>query len=132
KGFGLSYALGRSVSILGFAGALLVLVAAVRAVAKDYASAELRAQATAAGLLGAAAVCLAFPFCGAFYDLVRCDSLWLLFVSAGLYCCRLDPVAGRIALGALLFALGFFTKQTAAFFMLAAASAIALTLGLGR
>jgi len=132
KGFGLSYALGRSVSILGFAGALLVLVAAVRAVAKDYASAELRAQATAAGLLGAAAVCLAFPFCGAFYDLVRCDSLWLLFVSAGLYCCRPDPAAGRIVLGALLLALGFFTKQTAAPFMLAAAPAIALTSGLGR
>jgi hypothetical protein len=55
KIFGLSYVLGRTVSILSFGGALAVLVAAVRGVAKDFESAELRAQASAAGLLGAAA-----------------------------------------------------------------------------
>jgi hypothetical protein len=132
KIFGLSYVLGRTVSILSFGGALAVLVAAVRGVAKDFESAELRAQASAAGLLGAAAVCLAFPFCGAFYDLVRCDSLWLLFVSAGLYCCRPGRSAGGVVLGALLLALGFFTKQTAATFMLAATAAVALTSGLRR
>jgi uncharacterized membrane protein YphA (DoxX/SURF4 family) len=42
------------------------------------------------------------------------DSLWLLFVSAGLYCCRPGRSAGGVVLGALLLALGFFTKQTAA------------------
>jgi hypothetical protein len=132
KVFGLSYVLGRAVSILAFSGALVLLVAAVRGVARQYESEELPALATTAGLLGAAAVCLAFPFCGAFYDLVRCDSLWLFLVSAGLYCCSPGRSTTRIALGALLLVLGFFTKQTAAPFMVAAAASVALTSGLRR
>src|SRR5262245_26881412 len=105
---GLSYALGRGVSILAFSGALTFLVAAVRGVAQEHESEELSAIANAAGLLGAAVVCLAFPFCGAFYDLVRCDSLWLFFVAAGLYCCSPGrATTARIVLGALLLALGF-------------------------
>lgn len=132
KLFGLSYVLGRSVSILAFAGALTVLVAAVRGIARQYESDELRGLAVAAGLLGAAAVCLAFPFCGAFYDLVRCDSLWLLLVAAGLHACA-PPVRSRRrpALGALLLTIAFFTKQTAAPFMVAGALSVALTSGLG-
>jgi hypothetical protein len=132
KIFGLSYVLGRAVSILAFCGALVSLVAAVRGVARQYESEELPAVATTAGLLGAAAVCLAFPFCGAFYDLVRCDSLWLLWVSAGLYCCSPGRSTTGIVLGALLLVLGFFTKQTAAPFMAAAAAAVALTSGVKR
>jgi hypothetical protein len=132
KVFGLSYALGRAVSILAFSGALLLLVAAVRGVARQHESARLRAAASTAGLLGAAAVCVAYPLCGAFYDLVRCDSLWLLFVAAGLHNCSPGRSTRRIVLGALLLVLGFFTKQTAAPFMVAAAAAVALTSGLER
>ncbi len=132
KVFGLSYTLGRAVSILAFSGALVLLVAAVRGIARQYESEELPPVATAAGLLGAAAVCLAFPFCGAFYDLVRCDSLWLLLVSAGLYSCSPGRSTTGIVLGALLLVLGFFTKQTAAPFMVAAAAAVALTSGIRR
>jgi hypothetical protein len=132
KVFGLSYMLGRAVSILAFSGASLLLVAAVRGVAQQFDSEELPALATAAGLLGAAALCLAFPFCGAFYDLVRCDSLWLLLVSAGLYSCCPGRSTSRIVLGALLLVLAFFTKQTAAPFMVAAAAAVALTSGIKR
>lgn len=132
KIFGLSYVLGRAVSILAFSGALVFLVAAVRAVAQQFESEELPAVATAAGLLGAAAVCLAFPFCGAFYDLVRGDSLWLFFVSAGLYSCSPGRSMRWIVLGALLLVLGFFTKQTAAPFMVAAAASVALTSGIER
>ena len=132
KIFGLSYVLGRAVSILAFSGALVFLVAAVRAIAQQFESEELPAVATAAGLLGAAAVCLAFPFCGAFYDLVRGDSLWLFFVSAGLYSCSPGRSMTRIVLGALLLVLGFFTKQTAAPFMVAAAASVALTSGIER
>jgi len=132
KAFGLSYTLGRAVSILAFSGALSFLVAAVRGIAQQYESEELRAVATTAGLLGAAAVCLAFPFCGAFYDLVRCDSLWLFLVSAGLYCCSPGGSMKGIVLGALILAFGFFTKQTAAPFMVAAAAAVALTSGIKR
>ena len=132
KIFGLSYMLGRAVSILAFSGALVFLVAAVRGIAQQFESEELPAVATTAGLLGAAAVCLAFPFCGAFYDLVRCDSLWLFFVSAGLYSCSPGRSMTRIVLGALLLVLGFFTKQTAAPFMVAAAASVALTSGIKR
>ena len=132
KIFGLSYVLGRAVSILAFGGALVFLVAAVRGIAQQFESEELPAVATAAGLLGAAAVCLAFPFCGSFYDLVRCDSLWLFLVSAGLYCCSPGRSMTRIVLGALLLVLGFFTKQTAAPFMVAAAASVALTSGIER
>jgi hypothetical protein len=132
KVFGLSYVLGRAVSILSFSGALVLLVAAVRGVARPYESPELSPVATAAGLLGAAAVCLAFPFCGGFYDLVRGDSLWLILVSAGLYCCSPGRSPTRIVLGALLLVLGFFTKQTAAPFIVAAAAAVALTSGIKR
>jgi hypothetical protein len=132
KVFGLSYALGRAVSVLAFSGALAFLVAAVRGIAQQYESDELPALASTAGLLGAGAVCLAFPFCGAFYDLVRCDSLWLLLVSAGLWCCAPGRSRARIVIGALLLALGFFAKQTAAPFMVAAAAAVALTSGLRR
>jgi hypothetical protein len=132
KIFGLSYVLGRAVSILAFSGALVFLVAAVRGIARQFESEELPALATTAGLLGAAAVCLAFPFCGAFYDLVRCDSLWLFFVSAGLYCCSPGRSMTRIVVGALLLVLGFFTKQTAAPFMVAAAASVALTSGITR
>ncbi len=132
KIFGLSYVLGRAVSILAFCGALVFLVAAVRGVAQQFESEELPAVATAAGLLGAAAVCQAFPFCGAFFDLVRCDSLWLFFVSAGLYSCTPGRSVARIVLGALLLVLAFFTKQTAAPFMVAGAATVALTSGLGH
>jgi hypothetical protein len=132
KIFGLSYMLGRAVSIVAFSGALVLLVAAVRGIAHQYESEELPAVATTAGLLGAAAVCLAFPFCGAFYDLVRCDSLWLFLVSAGLYSCSPGRSMSRIVLGAFLLALGFFTKQTGAPFMVAAAGLVALTSGVKR
>jgi len=132
KIFGLSYMLGRAVSILAFSAALVFLVAAVRGIAQQFESEELKVVATTAGLLGAAAVCLAFPFCGAFYDLVRCDSLWLFFVSAGLYSCAPGRSMARIVLGALLLVFGFFTKQTAAPFMVAAAASVALTSGIKR
>jgi len=51
KVFGLSYTLGRTVSILAFSGALACLVAAVRGVARQFESDELQAVATTAGLL---------------------------------------------------------------------------------
>jgi hypothetical protein len=132
KMFGLSYVLGRGVSILAISGALVFLVAAVRGIAPQYESRELPALATTAGLLGAATVCVAFPFCGAFYDLVRCDSLWLLFLSAGLYSCSPGRSTAHTVLGAVLVALAFFTKQTAAPFMVAAAVSVALTSGIKR
>lgn len=130
KVFGLSYALGRSVSVLAFSGALLVLVAAVRAVGRERGGAEAARAATAAGLLGVAAVCCAFPFCGAFYDLVRADSLWLLLVAAGAFCCAPGGSTRRVVLGGLLLALGFLAKQTAAPLMVAAAASVAWTSGL--
>jgi hypothetical protein len=130
KVFGLSYVLGRAVSILAFSGALVFLVASVRGVARQYESVDLRAVATSAGLLGAAAVCQAFPFCGAFYDLVRCDSLGLCLTAAGLYSCSPGRSRRSIVVGAFLLTLAFFTKQTAAPFLVAAAASVTLTSGM--
>ncbi len=136
KLFGLSYALGRAVSLAAFAGALAILVVAARGVARQFESEELQPLGTTAGLLAAAAVCAAYPFCGAFYDLVRGDSLWLFLVAAGL--CSSAPSGApsrslpRLLLGALLLTLGFLTKQTAAPFVVAAAASVAVTAGLRR
>jgi hypothetical protein len=132
KVFGLSYVLGRAVSIVAFTGALVLLVASVRGVAEPYDSDELHAVGTASGLLGAAAVCLAFPFCGEFFDLVRCDSLWLFLVAAGLSCVAPGRSPGKLVPGALLLVLAFFTKQSAAPFMVAAAVAVSMTAGIRR
>ena len=132
KVFGLSYTLGRAVSVLSFSGALAILFVAVRDIAPPFESDELQTVGTTAGLMGAATACLAFPFCGAFYDLVRADSLWLLLVSAGLYCCSPGGSTRKVLVGALLLVLAFFTKQTAAPFMVAAAVAVALTSSLKR
>jgi hypothetical protein len=56
----------------------------------------------------------------------------LFLVSAGLYSCAPGRSKTQIVLGALLLVLGFFTKQTAAPFMVAAAVSVALTSGIER
>lgn len=124
KVVGLSYGLGRAVSIASFAGASYL---AYRFAAREGGS---RAAALAAMALPAAAYALT----GSFYDLARPDSLWLFLVTAALVCvyhaARDEKGAPRsfsdgrmhllaAAAGALL-VLAFFTKQTAGPFFVAA------------
>lgn len=119
---GLSYTLGRLLSVLGFTAALAALITAAWWRTKDHLA------AATAGLLGSAAVALAFPFCGSWYDLVRNDSLWLGFVAWSLLLLtgKKDHFVRTAGASALMLA-GFFTKQTAAPMALAAGVALLLT-----
>ena len=128
KVFGLRYVLARAVSILSFLGATLL---------------GYRFAARAGGSRAAAAVSLAIPAAayvrtGSFYDLARPDSLWLFLVAAALFLLygaarnrqgerRTDGKRHlTAAFSALLLVAAFFTKQTAAPFMVAAGAALLL------
>ena len=105
---GLSYLLGRLVSIAAFA---LALAIAWRAVRRE--GAEPAWAAAAIGL-----VCAAFVPTEAWYDLVRVDSLALAFAAAGLYVLRHHherPVG--VALAAAMLAVGVFAKQTVVLYL---------------
>ena len=126
--FGLSYFLGRFLSVVSFTAAFVVLVFWVRSTAKVYDDKRLEPLAWTAGLLSCAAVAMAYPFCGQWYDLVRADSLWLGLVAGGAFVLRPRGLSwGRVVAGALLLSAAFFTKQTAGPFMVAVAVGMALT-----
>jgi len=114
---GVSYALGRAVSTAAFAGALAVGWRFVRGEGGS------RALATAA----MAIPCASFVAVGGWYDLVRVDSLWLLLTAAGTTLAwRGRRAPGKLALAAALLVAAFFTKQTAAPFMVATAIGLAV------
>ncbi|MGZ3407604.1 MAG: hypothetical protein ACXVAN_14240 [Polyangia bacterium] len=109
---GVSYAAGRALSAASFAGALAIGWRWVRAAGGS------RAAATVA----MAIPCAAYVPTGAWVDLVRVDSLWLLLTAAGAtlaFAARRSTAA--VAAAALLLVAAFFTKQTAAPFMAAVA-----------
>lgn len=119
--FGVSYALARALSLASFLGALAVGWRFVRNAGGS------RALATAA----MAIPCAAFVPTGAWIDLARVDSLWLLLSAAGAtlaWQARAARPASTAALAtaAALMVAAFFTKQTAAPLMLAVALALAL------
>ena len=114
--FGVSYVVGRALSVAAFAGALVVGWRFCRRLRVS------RALATAA----MAIPCAAYVPTGAWIDLVRVDSLWLLLAAAGMTIAwpahveqRWRPIAS-----ALLLVAAFFAKQTAAPLMLAVALAL--------
>jgi hypothetical protein len=106
--FGLDYATGRAISILGY----LVAVAAAYLFLRE-------AGAPRALALGGIAIsAAAFAPTGAWYDLVRIDSVWLGLVTVGLWAAwrarRSTPAA--VMAGVLLVA-SLLAKQTAAPFV---------------
>lgn len=113
KLFGLSYTLGRLISIAAFLGVLALVFRAV-------------CRQTGGGwsgrLWGIAAVGLiasSFPSSGAWYDLVRNDSLYLLLITAALYLLQSRAESWRWMLVAgVLAGLAFLTKQTASLFII--------------
>jgi hypothetical protein len=105
---GVSYALGRTVSVASFVGALAVGWRFIRRAGGG------RAVATAA----MAIPCAAYVCVGSWYDLVRVDSLWLLLTAAGTTLAWERTRAHVMGAAALLVA-AFFAKQTAAPFMVA-------------
>lgn len=118
---GLGYALARFVSIASFVGALLL----------GYRFAARHGGSRAAAMAAMAIPAAAFAPTGAWYDLARPDSLWLLLVAAAVVTLyqaarnangerRRDGRAHLLAaLAGLLLVLAFFAKQTASPFMLA-------------
>ncbi|HEX4453960.1 MAG TPA: hypothetical protein VH143_24020 [Kofleriaceae bacterium] len=116
KVFGLTYALGRTISILSLVG--IAATAAISVAGRRDPIAWCGA-ALALGLFAAT-----YPFVEGWYDLVRADTLFLAMVTAGIaalpYLCR--GGAGwnshaRVAAGAAILALAFFCKQTGIFYV---------------
>ncbi|MCE9579374.1 MAG: hypothetical protein K8W52_39995 [Deltaproteobacteria bacterium] len=119
--FGISYALGRAVSILSLFGIGAVTIAAITGPARRAAraGADDRIAAWLGVALALGGFAAAYPYCEGWYDLVRCDTFFLFLVTAGLHCAvrwsRTGEgwgAAGRMAAVGMLMALTFFAKQT--------------------
>lgn len=118
---GLSYQLGRAISILSLLGLGAVAVAQGRAALPRQALVGVAGAVLGLGLFAAA-----YPFTGAWYDLVRADTLALLLFTGGLYGLMRWGRAGtgwrghaRVALAAAILALSFFAKQTGVLYVAA-------------
>ncbi|MBN2574384.1 MAG: DUF2029 domain-containing protein [Deltaproteobacteria bacterium] len=108
--FPLGYTLGRVVSILAFATALLAIVLA----AAGEASGRRRKLFVALpGIAGVGVVAAGFPFAGNFYDLVRADALVLALEAWAVLLALRGRARTSALVAGLLIALGFFAKQTA-------------------
>ncbi|HEX4461111.1 MAG TPA: glycosyltransferase family 39 protein, partial [Polyangia bacterium] len=127
--FGVSYVVGRALSVAAFAGALAIGWRFCR-----------RLGASAALATAALAIpCAAYVPTGAWIDLVRVDSVWLLLAAAGTTIAwprttgeRADDrtnvsATWRSLASALLLVAAFFAKQTAAPLMLAVGLALLAT-----
>jgi hypothetical protein len=119
---GLSYQLGRLISILALVG--LAGLTLGNAVAW---SPRHRGAAIAGALLGLGLFAAAYPFMEGWYDLVRADTLFLLIATGGLvavtrWARAAEGFAGhrRIAIAGALLGLSFFAKQTGVIYALAA------------
>lgn len=129
--FGLSYTLGRALSVLAFTATLSLLGhgvwRAMREAAPAYCGPDTAWQqrptldGLAFAVVAMAAVAVAYGWTGAWYDLVRIDTLFLALSVAGLYALAVGhrSVRGVILAGVLL-GLAYFTKQTAVLFIVAA------------
>jgi hypothetical protein len=120
--FGLSYGLGRALSILALVGIAGTTVASL------FAGPERRERPRGATLVGGALAlglfAAAYPFVDGWYDLVRADTLFLFMITAGIAGLPIwarggDGIAGhgKVAAGAALLALAFFCKQTGIFYV---------------
>ena len=110
KVFGISYFLGRLVSVVSLAVSLAI----------GYRAARREGASPLLALVPMALVAAAFPFTGGWYDIVRNDGLSLALVLGGLYLVAYHPHRLGAALGAgALLALAFFAKQTATAFLVA-------------
>jgi 4-amino-4-deoxy-L-arabinose transferase-like glycosyltransferase len=110
--FGLDYSPARAASILGY----------LLATCSAYAFLREAGTPRRFALGGLALSAAAFAPTGAWYDLVRIDSVWLGLLAAGLWLAWRARVSARAAVAAgVLLAAALFTKQTAAPFIVVAA-----------
>ncbi len=114
KVVGLSYTLGRAVSILAFTGVLALLF---RAIQRQTGGGW---RGALWGLCGAGVAASSFQHTYGWFDLVRNDSLYLLLVTAFLYLLIFHARRSwpALALAGVLAGVAFLTKQTASMFII--------------
>jgi hypothetical protein len=117
--FGVSYALGRAISIAGLIGIVGIAIASLLGEPPRRAAAAWTGIALALGLFAAF-----YPFVEGWYDVVRADTFFLFMITAAIaglpsWSKADDGIAGhgKVAAGAALMALAFFCKQTGIFYV---------------
>ncbi|HTR55744.1 MAG TPA: hypothetical protein VMJ10_33940 [Kofleriaceae bacterium] len=117
KVFGLTYTLGRAISVASLVGIAAVAAASIAAPRYRHLS---RASAWAGVALALGLFAAIYPYVEGWYDLVRADTLYVFLVTAGLAAALAWNREGhgwrgemRAAAAATILALAFFTKQTA-------------------
>jgi hypothetical protein len=117
--FGISYVLGRAISIIGLAGIAGTTMASFARARQRALGASAAGVALALGLFAAY-----YPYVEGWYDVVRADTFFLFMVTAGIAglpaWARSDEGIvghGKVAAGAALMALAFFCKQTGIFYV---------------
>ena len=112
--FGISYLLGRVISLIGLVGIAGTTIASFAGARQRHLGSSAAGVVLALGLFAAY-----YPYVEGWYDLVRADTFFLFMVTAGI--AGLVPWArsdegivghGKVAAGAALMALAFFCKQT--------------------
>ena len=123
--FGISYAIGRIISLLALV-ALLGL--AFHAITREHGAP--RGAHWAGGALACGFIAATYPWVEGWYDLVRADTLFLAMIVGGLAAlcawARVPGLAGRRRIGAAAAVLGlsFFCKQTGIFYVAAGGAAL--------
>lgn len=117
--FGISYLLGRAISVIGLAGIAAVSLASLAGPRGRMLGPTAAGLALALGLFAAF-----YPYVEGWYDLVRADTFFLFMVTAALAGLPMwaradDGVFGhsKVAAGAALMTLAFFCKQTGIFYV---------------
>lgn len=129
--FGLSYTLGRALSVLAFTAIGSLLAHAVWRAMREAAPAHCgpatawherpTLDGVAFAVMAMAAVAVAYGWTGAWYDLVRIDTLFLALSVAGLYALAAGHRSLRgVILAGVLLGLAYFAKQTAVLVIVAA------------
>ena len=117
--FGISYTLGRAMSIVGLVGIAATTLTSLLFERQRPSGAALTGAALALGLFAAC-----YPYVEGWYDIVRADTLFVFLVTAGIaglpHWTRDDDGIvghGKVAAGAALLTLAFFCKQTGIFYV---------------
>jgi hypothetical protein len=140
--FGITYVVGRAISITSLAATLGFILCAVtrerdrpepemdEAPETPEAPRQFRAASWTGAVLACGLVAATYPWVEGWFDLVRADSLFLAMVIGGLLAvrawARVPGLAGRRRIGAVaaVLALSFFCKQTGIFYVAVGGAAL--------
>ena len=120
--FGVTYMLGRLISVLSLIGIALVAYVAIGAPRYRHVA---RGPWRAGVILGLGLFAASYPYMEGWFDLVRADTMFLFLVTAGLAGAQYWSGEGtglrghgRVAVVAAIFAFAFFAKQTGFIYVL--------------